>query len=80
MMKELVTFLEKADAEFKAPCSSNIVLAAERYAPNKRWHLDTLLKVLCGVSIAILMKKKKELKQLYNFKIRTFIINLSILK
>ncbi|KAK9877381.1 hypothetical protein WA026_017778 [Henosepilachna vigintioctopunctata] len=48
MMKELVTFLEKADAEFKAHCSSNIVLAAERFAPNKRWHLDTLLKVLCG--------------------------------
>ncbi|XP_045474641.1 AP-1 complex subunit gamma-1 isoform X2 [Harmonia axyridis] len=48
MMKELVTFLEKADPEFKAPCSSNIVLAAERFAPNKRWHLDTLLKVLCG--------------------------------
>ncbi|KAL3269761.1 hypothetical protein HHI36_008821 [Cryptolaemus montrouzieri] len=48
MMKELVAFLDKADPEFKAPCSSNIVLAAERYAPNKRWHLDTLLKVLGG--------------------------------
>ncbi|XP_066260468.1 AP-1 complex subunit gamma-1 isoform X2 [Euwallacea similis] len=46
MIKELLLFLEKADPEFKAPCSSNIVLAAERYAPNKRWHLDTLLKVL----------------------------------
>lgn len=46
MMKELLTFLEKADPEFKAQCSSNIVLAAERFAPNKRWHLDTLLKVL----------------------------------
>lgn len=46
MMKELITFLEKADPEFKAQCSSNIVLAAERYAPNKKWHLDTLLKVL----------------------------------
>lgn len=48
MMKELIIFLEKADPEFKAPCSSNIVLSAERYAPNKRWHLDALLKVLCG--------------------------------
>lgn len=46
MIKELLIFLEKADHEFKAPCSSNIVLAAERFAPNKRWHLDTLLKVL----------------------------------
>ncbi|XP_066997926.1 AP-1 complex subunit gamma-1 isoform X3 [Anabrus simplex] len=46
MMKELLIFLEKADPEFKAQCSSNIVLAAERFSPNKRWHLDTLLKVL----------------------------------
>lgn len=46
MMKELVVFLEKADPEFKAHCSSNIVLSAERYSPNKKWHLDTLLKVL----------------------------------
>lgn len=52
MMKELLTFLEKSDAEFKVQCSSSIVLAAERYAPNKRWHLDTLLKVLIAVSEA----------------------------
>ncbi|VEN45197.1 unnamed protein product [Callosobruchus maculatus] len=46
MTKELVNFLEKADPEFKAPCSSSIVLATERYAPTRRWRLDTLLKVL----------------------------------
>ncbi|XP_039292459.1 AP-1 complex subunit gamma-1 isoform X3 [Nilaparvata lugens] len=46
MMKELLVFLEKADPEFKAQCSSNIMLSAERYSPNKRWHLDTLLRVL----------------------------------
>lgn len=50
MMKELLTFLEKPDNEFKVPCSSSIVIAAERYAPNKKWHLDTLLKVLVAVS------------------------------
>jgi AP-1 complex subunit gamma-1 len=50
MMKELLVFLEKADPEFKAQCSSSIVLSAERFAPNKRWHLDTLLKVLVAVS------------------------------
>ncbi|KAJ8964494.1 hypothetical protein NQ314_004781 [Rhamnusium bicolor] len=43
---ELSFALKKSDAEFKAQCSSCIVLSAERYAPNKRWHLDTLLKVL----------------------------------
>ncbi|XP_075220682.1 adaptor protein complex 1, gamma subunit isoform X2 [Lycorma delicatula] len=46
MMKELLIFLEKADPEFKAQCSSNIMLSAERYSPNKRWHLDTLFRVL----------------------------------
>lgn len=51
MMKELLLFLERSDPEFKAQCSSSIVLAAERYAPNKRWHLDTLLRVLIAVSV-----------------------------
>ncbi|XP_076687062.1 adaptor protein complex 1, gamma subunit isoform X3 [Andrena cerasifolii] len=46
MMKELLLFLERADPEFKAQCSSNIVMSAERYAPTKRWHLETLFKVL----------------------------------
>jgi hypothetical protein len=45
-MIKLLKFLEKADPEFKAQCSSNIVLSAEKFAPNERWHLDTLLKVL----------------------------------
>ncbi|XP_077292607.1 adaptor protein complex 1, gamma subunit isoform X2 [Arctopsyche grandis] len=46
MMKELLSFLDRSDPDFKAQCSSAIVLSAEKYAPNKRWHLDTLLKVL----------------------------------
>lgn len=50
VMIKLLKFLEKADPEFKAHCSSNIVLAAEKYAQNVKWHLDTLLKVLVGVS------------------------------
>lgn len=49
MTKELLTFLEKADAEFKAQCSSGMILAAERYAPSTRWHLDTQLSVLIAV-------------------------------
>jgi AP-1 complex subunit gamma-1 len=50
MTKELLIFLEKSDAEFKAQCSSCLVLAAERYAPTIRWHLDTLLSILIAVS------------------------------
>lgn len=45
MMKELLSFLERGDAESKQHCSTNIVLAAERYAPSDKWHLDTLFKV-----------------------------------
>ncbi|XP_072943636.1 AP-1 complex subunit gamma-1 isoform X2 [Epargyreus clarus] len=45
MMKELLAFLERSDAEFKAHCSSAMVLAAERYAPSSKWHLDTLFRV-----------------------------------
>lgn len=46
MMKELLNFLERADPEFKEMASSRIVLAAEKHAPNIKWHLDTLLNVL----------------------------------
>jgi AP-1 complex subunit gamma-1 len=46
MVKELLSFLEKCDPEFKADCSSSLVLAAEKHAPNKRWHIDTVMKVL----------------------------------
>uniref|UniRef100_A0A0K8TMB2 AP-1 complex subunit gamma n=1 Tax=Tabanus bromius TaxID=304241 RepID=A0A0K8TMB2_TABBR len=46
MTKELLIFLDKADSEFKAQCSSGMILAAERYAPSTRWHLDTQLAVL----------------------------------
>ncbi|CAI6345181.1 unnamed protein product [Macrosiphum euphorbiae] len=46
MTKELLAFLETSEPEFKAQCSSSIVLAAEKFAPNTRWHLDTLIKVL----------------------------------
>lgn len=49
MTKELLIFLEKSDAEFKASCSSGMILAAERYAPTTRWHLDTQLSVLVAV-------------------------------
>lgn len=50
MMKELLTFLEKCDPEFKSDVCSNIVMSAEKYAPNKRWHIDTVMKVLTLVS------------------------------
>ncbi len=56
MMKELLAFLEKADPDFKAQCSSGIVTAAERFSPNRRWHVYTLLRVLIAVSILFKIK------------------------
>ncbi|OBZ73863.1 AP-1 complex subunit gamma-1 [Grifola frondosa] len=35
-----------ADDEFKLGMTTQISLAAERFAPNKRWHIDTVLRVL----------------------------------
>ncbi|KAK2722018.1 hypothetical protein QYM36_002541 [Artemia franciscana] len=46
MTKELLCFLETADPEFQSQCSSNMVLAFEKYAPTPRWHFEVLLKVL----------------------------------
>ncbi|KAI5121894.1 hypothetical protein M0805_001098 [Coniferiporia weirii] len=46
LIRELLAFLEVADNEFKLGMTTQISLAAERYAPNKRWHIDTFLRVL----------------------------------
>ncbi|KDQ61446.1 hypothetical protein JAAARDRAFT_30884 [Jaapia argillacea MUCL 33604] len=46
LVRELLAFLEVADDEFKLGMTTQICLAAERFAPNKRWHIDTVLRVL----------------------------------
>ncbi|XP_032239226.2 AP-1 complex subunit gamma-1 isoform X2 [Nematostella vectensis] len=46
MMKELISFLDKADEEFKSYVTSNIFEVADKYSPSKRWHIDTMMKVL----------------------------------
>ena len=46
LIRELLAFLEVADNEFKPIMTTQIGLAADRYAPNKRWHVDTVLRVL----------------------------------
>jgi len=46
LIRELLAFLEVADNEFKPTMTSQIGIAADRYAPNKRWHFDTMLRVL----------------------------------
>ncbi|KAF2400388.1 putative AP-1 adaptor complex subunit gamma [Trichodelitschia bisporula] len=46
LVRELLSFLEIADNEFKPVMTTQIGLAADRFAPNKRWHIDTMLRVL----------------------------------
>ena len=46
LIRELLAFLEVADDEFKLGMTTQISLAAERFAPNRRWHIDTVLRVL----------------------------------
>ena len=50
LVRELLAFLEVADDEFKTGMTTQISLAAERFAPNKRWHIDTVLRTLKLVS------------------------------
>ncbi|EFB17608.1 hypothetical protein PANDA_009956, partial [Ailuropoda melanoleuca] len=46
MIQELQSFLESCPPDLRADCASGILLAAERFAPTKRWHIDTILRVL----------------------------------
>jgi len=44
---ELVSFLSNsAPAELKAQLTSTIILLSDKFAPTKRWYMDTVLKVL----------------------------------
>ncbi|KAL8177192.1 UNVERIFIED_CONTAM: hypothetical protein K2H54_043163 [Gekko kuhli] len=45
-VKELLDFLSTCTPDLKSDCASGIFLAAEKFAPNKRWHIDTVLQVL----------------------------------
>ncbi|KAJ9065218.1 clathrin associated protein complex large subunit [Entomophthora muscae] len=46
LTRELLVFLESADQEFKQDTAIQICAAAEKYAPNRRWHIDTIIRVL----------------------------------
>lgn len=54
LTRELLAFLEVADSEFKLGLTTQICQAAERFAPNKRWHIDTVLRVLKLVGMTLL--------------------------
>ncbi len=47
LTKELLDYLQVADADFKPDLTAKIAALVQRFAPNKRWHFDSLLQVRC---------------------------------
>eukprot|EP00928_Gymnodinium_smaydae_P077105 TRINITY_DN6028_c0_g1_i2.p1 TRINITY_DN6028_c0_g1~~TRINITY_DN6028_c0_g1_i2.p1 ORF type:complete len:875 (+),score=226.66 TRINITY_DN6028_c0_g1_i2:116-2626(+) len=47
MTKELLNYLLVADTEFKEELCSKICMAVDKYSPDRRWQLDTVIKVMC---------------------------------
>jgi hypothetical protein len=50
LTKELIDYLTVSDLEFKADLTNKICELVQRYAPSRRYHIDTLLAVLKQVS------------------------------
>lgn len=44
LTKELLDYLQVADSEFKPDLTAKIAALVQRFAPNKRWHFDSLLQ------------------------------------
>ena len=47
LTKELLDYLKVSDAEFKPDLTGKICMLVQRFAPDKQWHLDSLLQVCC---------------------------------
>ena len=45
LTKELLDYLAVADPEFKPDLTAKIAALVQRFAPDKRWHFDSLLQV-----------------------------------
>ena len=46
IVKDLLNFLVSAEKDFKGELANMICMSVEKYAPNKKWHVDTVMKVL----------------------------------
>ena len=46
LTKELISYLVTAEPDFKGDLASRICLCIDKYAPDKRWHVDNSIKVL----------------------------------
>jgi len=47
MTKDMLNFLLVADTDFKEELCSRICMAVEKYSPDRRWQIDTIIKVMC---------------------------------
>eukprot|EP00878_Enallax_costatus_P013642 GHUV01014265.1.p1 GENE.GHUV01014265.1~~GHUV01014265.1.p1 ORF type:complete len:761 (+),score=273.69 GHUV01014265.1:204-2486(+) len=46
LTRELLDYLAVCDGEFKPDLTAKIATLIQRYAPDKRWHIDSLLQVM----------------------------------
>eukprot|EP00898_Chlorokybus_atmophyticus_P001919 jgi/Chlat1/2728/Chrsp182S02896 len=46
LAKELLEYLKVADVEFKGDLTNKICALVQRFAPDKQWHIDTLIQVM----------------------------------
>ncbi len=53
LTRELLDYLAVCDSEFKPDLTAKICTLIQRFAPDKRWHFDSLLQVRgSGAAIA----------------------------
>jgi AP-1 complex subunit gamma-1 len=45
LVRELLGILQTSDSEFRGDLSAKICSVTEKYAPSKKWHVNTILKV-----------------------------------
>lgn len=45
LTRELLEYLSSSDAEFKPDLTSKICTLIQRFAPDKRWHIDSMTEV-----------------------------------
>lgn len=48
LTRELMAYLDVADPEFRESIVAKLCWLVERYAPNKRWQLDTTLRIIAA--------------------------------
>jgi hypothetical protein len=50
LTRELLDYLSVCDSEFKPDLTAKIATLIQRYAPDKRWHIDSMLQVRGGTA------------------------------